>query len=122
MQTSQTLQITSRRLPHFTQAPARLTLLSSAAMVAGMVVFENGRPLKNAYRRFSIKELTQQNDYAAMQEVIRRRFHEYFKAQQEQNETAKALNEFGVLPDLILLDGGQTHVGAIAPILEELGL
>lgn len=96
--------------------------LSSASMVAGMVVFENGRPLKNAYRRFSIKELQQQNDYAAMQEVIRRRFHEYFKAQQETNETAKALNEFGVLPDLILLDGGQTHVGAIAPILEELGL
>ena len=96
--------------------------LSSSAMVAGMVVFENGRPLKNAYRRFSIKEQTQQNDYAAMQEVIRRRFGEYFKAQQETNETAKAVNEFSVLPDLILLDGGQTHVGAIAPILEELGL
>lgn len=96
--------------------------LSSASMVAGMVVFENGRPLKSAYRRFSIKELNQQNDYASMQEVIRRRFHEYFKAQQEQNETAKAVNEFGILPDLILLDGGQTHVGAIAPILEELGL
>ncbi len=96
--------------------------LSSAAMVAGMVVFENGRPLKNAYRRFSIKELTGQNDYAAMQEVIRRRFGEYFKAQAETDETAKAVNEFGVLPDLILLDGGSTHVGAIAPILEELGL
>lgn len=96
--------------------------LSSSAMVAGMVVFENGRPLKNAYRRFSIKEQSQQNDYAAMQEVIRRRFAEYFKAQQETNETAKAVNEFSVLPDLILLDGGSTHVGAIAPILEELGL
>ena len=96
--------------------------LSSSAMVAGMVVFENGRPLKNAYRRFSIKELTGQNDYAAMQEVIRRRFGEYFKAQAETDETAKAVNEFGVLPDLILLDGGSTHVGAIAPILAELGL
>ena len=39
--------------------------------VAGMVVFENGRPLKSAYRRFSIKTVTGQNDYAAMQEVIR---------------------------------------------------
>ena len=57
-----------------------------------------------------------------MQEVIRRRFGEYFKAQEETDETAKALNAFGVLPDLILLDGGQTHVSAIAPILEELGL
>ncbi len=96
--------------------------LSSAAMVAGMVVFENGRPLKSAYRRFSIKEQTQQNDYAAMQEVIRRRFDEYFKAQAEQDETAKALNAFAVLPDLILLDGGKTHVAAIAPILAELNL
>lgn len=96
--------------------------LSSAAMVAGMVVFENGRPLKNAYRRFSIKEISTQNDYAAMQEVIRRRFGEYFKAQQEKDAVTKAVNEFGVLPDLILLDGGQTHVAAIAPILEEMGL
>ena len=87
-----------------------------------MVVFENGRPLKNAYRRFSIKELDGQNDYAAMQEVIRRRFGEYFKAQAETDETAKAVNEFGILPDLILLDGGSTHVGAIAPILAEMGL
>lgn len=96
--------------------------LSSSAMVAGMVVFENGRPLKSAYRRFSIKESMQQNDYASMQEVIRRRFGEYFKAQKEQNETAKAVNAFAILPDLILLDGGKTHVAAIAPILEELGL
>ena len=96
--------------------------LSSAAMVAGMVVFENGRPLKSAYRRFSIREQSGQNDYAAMQEVIRRRFAEYFAAKQEPDETAKAVNAFGVLPDLILLDGGQTHVGAIAPILDELGL
>ena len=96
--------------------------LSSASMVAGMVVFENGRPLKNAYRRFAIRELDQQNDYASMQEVIRRRFQEYLKAQQEPESTAKALNEFGVLPDLILLDGGQTHVAAIAPVLAEFGL
>ncbi|MBP0967105.1 MAG: excinuclease ABC subunit UvrC, partial [Oscillospiraceae bacterium] len=96
--------------------------LSSASMVAGMVVFENGRPLKSAYRRFSIKELHQQNDYAAMQEVIRRRFGEYFKAQAETDETKKALNAFAVLPDLILLDGGQTHVSAIAPILAEMQL
>ncbi len=96
--------------------------LSSASMVAGMVVFENGRPLKSAYRRFAIKELHQQNDYAAMQEVIRRRFGEYFKAQAETDETKKALNAFAVLPDLILLDGGQTHVSAIAPILAEMQL
>ncbi|MCQ2416600.1 MAG: excinuclease ABC subunit UvrC [Oscillospiraceae bacterium] len=95
--------------------------LASSSMVAGMVVFENGRPLKSAYRRFSIKE-QQQNDYAAMQEVIRRRFHEYHLAQQETDEKKKALNSFAVLPDLILLDGGNTHVAVIAPILEEMHL
>ncbi len=96
--------------------------LASSAMVAGMVVFENGRPLKAAYRRFSIKEQQGQDDYAAMQEVIRRRFREYFKAQEEPEGASKAVNQFGILPDLILLDGGKTHVGAIAPILAEFGL
>jgi len=96
--------------------------LSSAAMVAGMVVFENGRPLKQAYRRFSIKEQSGQNDYAAMQEVIRRRFAEYFKAQDEADAEQNRDNAFAVLPDLILLDGGKTHVAAIQPILDEMGL
>ena len=96
--------------------------LASTAMVAGMVVFENGRPLKNAYRRFSVKEQHGQDDYASMQEVITRRFQEYFRAQAEQTGMEKAVNEFAVLPDLILLDGGRTHVAAIAPILAEMGL
>ena len=96
--------------------------LSSAAMVAGMVVFEGGRPLKSAYRRFSVKELDIQNDYGSMQEVIRRRLQEYRTAQEQQSETERALNAFATLPDLILLDGGKGHVAAIAPILEEFGL
>ena len=96
--------------------------LSSADMVAGMIVFENGRPLKAAYRRFSIKTVTGQNDYAAMQEVIRRRFGEYFKGKDEPDPVKRETNAFAVLPDLILLDGGQTHVAAIAPILAELHL
>lgn len=96
--------------------------LASTAMAAGMVVFENGRPLRSAYRRFSIKEQAMQNDYAAMQEVIRRRLNEYFKAQEEPDQVKKAVNSFGVLPDLILLDGGSTHVGAVAPILREMNV
>lgn len=96
--------------------------LASTAMVAGMVVFENGRPLRSAYRRFSIKEQAMQNDYAAMQEVIRRRLNEYFKAQEEPDQVKKAVNSFGVLPDLILLDGGSTHVGTVAPILREMNV
>lgn len=94
--------------------------LSSAAMVAGMVVFENGRPLKSAYRRFSVKELQTQNDYAAMQEVIRRRLTEYQNAVKGQAAPDTEKNSFAILPDLILLDGGKGHVSAIAPILEEM--
>ncbi len=82
---------------------------SSATMVAGMVVFENGRPLKKAYKRFSIKENIIQNDYACMQEVLKRRFNEYFTGKDE---------GFSKLPDLIFLDGGQGHVNAIREALD----
>ena len=85
--------------------------LASASMVAGMVVFENGRPLKKAYKRFSIKTVGIQNDYACMQEVIERRFNRYFEGEDE---------GFSRLPDLILLDGGKGHVNAISPILNEM--
>ncbi len=89
--------------------------LGDSGIVAGMVVFENGRPLKKAYRKFALKEVTTQDDYASMREVITRRFRRYF----EEKESGEG---FGRLPDLILLDGGQTHVAAVKPIIEQLGL
>ncbi|HRR75639.1 MAG: excinuclease ABC subunit UvrC [Ruminococcus sp.] len=88
--------------------------LSSESMVAGMVVFEDGRPLKRAYKRFTIKEQAQQNDYGSMQEVLRRRLTHIITGEGDQFFTRK--------PDLILLDGGQGHVHAIQPVLKELGL
>ena len=88
--------------------------LSSESMVAGMVVFEDGRPLKRAYKRFTIKEQDQQNDYGSMQEVLRRRLMHIVTGEGDQFFTRK--------PDLILLDGGRGHVHAIEPVLKELGL
>lgn len=85
--------------------------------VAGMVVFENGRPLKSAYRKFKIKTVVGQDDYGSMREVIRRRFEEY-KTLSSQGET----EGFARLPDLILLDGGKGHVAAIQPVLDEMGI
>ena len=83
--------------------------------VAGMVVFENGRPLKSAYRKFRIKTVEGQDDYASMAEVLARRFLEY--------EAHKGEPEgFGRLPDLILLDGGKGQVSAVRPVLERFGL
>ena len=83
--------------------------------VAGMVVFENGRPLKSAYRRFQIKTVEGQDDYGSMREVITRRLLEYQKHKDEGVG-------FGRLPDLILLDGGTGHVNAVRPLIEASGL
>lgn len=89
--------------------------LSGGENVAGMVVFENGRPLKSAYRKFKIKTVVGQDDYGSMREVIERRFREYFIHKDENIG-------FGRMPDLILLDGGKGHVGAIAPVLKNMGV
>ena len=89
--------------------------LASESMVAGMVVFENGRPNKKAYKRFSIKDVAIQNDYACMHEVLGRRFTHY----NDKNESDEG---FRRLPDLILLDGGKGQVNAVEPVLRELGI
>lgn len=82
--------------------------------VAGMVAFLSGRPLKSAYRKFKIKSFEGQDDYGAMREVITRRLCEY--------EKLKDTNEgFGKLPDLILLDGGKSHVSVVKALLDEKG-
>lgn len=110
-----------RRLLGLEKTPAYIesydiSNLAGGENVAGMVVFENGRPLKSAYRKFKIKTVVGQDDYGSMREVIRRRFEEY-KACQRKGEQ----DGFGRLPDLILLDGGKGHVAAVQPILEEMG-
>ncbi len=83
--------------------------------VAGMVVFENGRPLRSAYRRFRIKTVIGQDDYASMQEVLTRRLDEHL-AHREENAG------FGRKPDLILLDGGEGHVATVKPVIDRYNL
>lgn len=89
--------------------------LGSETVVGGMVVFENGRPQKSAYRTFNIKWVEGTDDYASMREVLYRRLGRYA----EEKETGEG---FGRLPDLILLDGGKGHVSAVRPLLEQFGL
>lgn len=79
-------------------------------MVGGMVVYRNGRPFKPSYRRFNIKTVAGQNDYACMQEVLRRRMQRYLDGDEG----------FAPLPDLILLDGGKGHISAVAEVFDEL--
>lgn len=82
--------------------------------VAGMVVFKDGLPYKKSYRRFKIRGFTGQDDYASMNEVLTRRFEEYYRNPGQEG--------FGTLPDLILLDGGLGQMHAVEPVLKKFGL
>lgn len=82
--------------------------------VAGMVLFHNGRPMKSAYKRFAIKGFDGQNDVGSMREVLTRRFNHYYN--DEEGST------FKILPDLILLDGGEPQVNAVLPVVRSMGL
>lgn len=82
--------------------------------VAGMVVFKNGLPYKKSYRRFAIKGFSGQDDYASMAEVISRRLNRYV----DEKDSGEG---FGILPDLILLDGGIGQVNAVLPIVKAFG-
>ena len=111
-----------RRLLGLEKVPAYIECydisnLQGGENVAGMVVFENGRPLKSAYRKFKIQTVTGQDDYGSMREVIRRRFTEYYAHQRQGDGEG-----FGRLPDLVLLDGGKGHVAAVQPVLQEMGV
>jgi len=72
--------------------------------VAGMVVFADGKPYKAGYRRFKINTVAGTDDYASMKEVITRRINRY---------DAGEKGQFGVKPNLILLDGGKGHLSAV---------
>ena len=85
--------------------------------VAGMIVFKNGRPLKRAYRTFTIKSFVGQDDYGSMREVLERRFNEY-----EKHKNKNAEEGFGKMPDLILLDGGKGQVSAVREIFNEMNI
>jgi len=86
-------------------------------IVGGMIVFENGRPLKAAYKKFNIKTLDGPDDYGALREMLSRRFSRYDK-----EKGAGESDGFGRLPDLILLDGGAGQLSAARQALSETGL
>ena len=102
------------QIPNYIEA-YDISNIGSETIVAGMVVFEGGRPLRGAYRKFSVKSVTgKPDDYASMREVITRRLMRY---SQHKDEGVG----FGHLPDLILLDGGKGHVAAVKPIVRQMG-
>ena len=85
---------------------------SGSDIVAGMVVFQDGKPKKSDYKRFRVEGLSAPDDYASMEQVIIRRFSHYKNADKG----------FDVLPDLLLIDGGVTHAGTALKALQQLEL
>ena len=95
--------------------------------VGSMVVFENGRPKPAHYRRFKVKTVEGVDDYESMREVLRRRFKRLGQARASQHtaDDGSMLGQgdtWGILPDLVLIDGGKGQLSAALEVLLELGL
>ena len=86
--------------------------------VGSMVVYDRGKPKRNDYRKFKIKEVKGPDDYASMREVLTRRFTHGLREREEN----KDLGGFTVFPDLILMDGGRGQVNIALQVLDELHL
>ncbi len=101
------------------EAPQRIEVydnshISGTNMVGAMIVAGSEGFQKNAYRRFNIKQADAADDYGMMREVLTRRFK---RALKEQEESGRSM-----LPDLILIDGGQGQYNVCREVLEECGL
>lgn len=86
--------------------------ISGTDIVASMVVFTDGRPRKSDYKRFKLEGLSNQDDYASMHQVVKRRFA-HLKAGDK---------GFSEAPDLLLIDGGVNHAKTAVAALQELDL
>jgi len=105
------------------EAPLRIecydiSTLQGTNSVASMVVMEDGLPRKSEYRRFQIKGVTGQDDFAMMREVITRRFRRYL----EEQASPVADRRFAYPPNLVIIDGGKGQLNAARAALDELGI
>ena len=99
------------------QAPLRIesydiSNISGTDIVAGMVVFQDGKPKKSEYKRFKLEGMENQDDYASMRQVLLRRFSHF-----KQGDKG-----FSEAPDLLLIDGGLTHARTAVEALQSLEL
>ncbi|MBQ3060907.1 MAG: excinuclease ABC subunit UvrC [Lachnospiraceae bacterium] len=98
--------------------------ISGFLSVGSMVVFENGKPKSNDYRKFKIKSVVGPNDYASMREVLERRFLHGISEGRELEAAGedKMLGSFSHLPDVIFMDGGKGQVNVALEVLKEMEL
>ncbi|MDQ1280076.1 MAG: excinuclease subunit [Thermoproteota archaeon] len=95
-------------LPHTIEC-FDISNLGEEHIVSGMVRYKDGKPDKNNYRRFRIKTVVEQDDFASINEVVKRRYR-------------RLLNERTQMPDLIVVDGGSGQINAADAALHSLGL
>src|SRR6476619_1875995 len=105
------------------EAPLRIECfdisnLQGTEIVASMTVLEDGIPKRSEYRRFKVRHVGQ-DDFAAMEEVLTRRFRRYLD---ERDEGARAGKRFAYPPNLLVIDGGKGQLGVAVRVLEDLGL
>ena len=98
--------------------------ISGYESVGSMVVYEDGKPKRNDYRKFKIKTVIGPNDYASMKEVLTRRFEHGLteRDQFKEQSTAGSPGSFTRFPDLIMMDGGRGQVNIALEVLAELQL
>ncbi|MBO5382168.1 MAG: excinuclease ABC subunit UvrC [Bacteroides sp.] len=99
---------------HLEKLPMRIECfdnsnIQGADAVAGCVVFIKGKPAKKEYRKYNIKSVVGPDDYASMQEVVRRKYK-------------RAIEEKTPLPDLIITDGGKGQMSSVKEVIDELGI
>ena len=91
-----------------------ISTLQGTNTVGSMVVFEDGRPNKKEYRRFSIRDVEGQDDFASMNEVLSRRFRRAID--QDQTESWRTM------PDLVIVDGGKGQLSSALRAIKDLGI
>ncbi len=101
--------------------------IQGKAATGGMVVFVKGVARKSEYRRFRIKTVKGTDDYAMLQEVLRRRFKRVAASRPERAESGKEprsgdQSSWGILPDLLIVDGGKGQLNAAREVMAELGV
>jgi excinuclease ABC subunit C len=94
--------------------------ISGSDYVGSMVVMEDGLPKKSEYRRFKIQTVAGNDDFAAMEEVLNRRFTAYLKERQVPVEEREG--RFSYPPQLLVVDGGKGQLSVAVRVLEQLGL
>ena len=95
---------------------------SGVQSVGSMVVFEKGEAKKSDYRRFRIRDVNTPDDYASMEEVLKRRFIRGIEEKQLLQDSSIKLKGFSNFPDLIMIDGGKGQVNIVLEVLDELGI